>query len=235
MDNIVRKMLRVEVDRKEDAENESDDEINMEANKDVSGRREPSPDSNTNTKTTQYKSEKLKETSDQVKTKETQAQNIGKQLKRKMAELATNNDESSDDEVMSNELANNIKHMEEVKRKRKEIESVAETNKESAVKNVQEKETGENAGDKEDDTNAKKTKSTKAKKGKSPVKEAKMSGKKFSPGESIQSMVPTVAASKEVINTEGEEIDVQTMLNDFSDKLNENLLPDPFDGSDSDE
>ena len=140
----------------------------------------------------------------------------------------TNKDESSDDEVTSNELANNIKHIEDVKRKRKEIESVAETSKESAVKNVQ-----KNVGDKEDDTNARKT--TKAKKSKSPVKEAKVSGGKFSSAESIQSMVPTVAASKEVINNaEGEEIDVQTMLNDFSDKLNENLLPDPFDGSDSD-
>jgi len=223
MDNIVRKMLRVEVDRKEDAENESDDEITMETNEDV--RREPSPDSNTNTKTTPYKGEKIKETSDQVKIKESQAQQSGNQLKRKMAEpRPTNKDESSDDEVTSNELANNIKHIEDVKRKRKEIESVAETSKESAVKN---------AGDKEDDTNARET--TKSKKSKSPVKEAKVSGGKFSSAESIQSMVPTVAASKEVINNaEGEEIDVQTMLNDFSDKLNENLLPDPFDGSDSD-
>ena len=37
--------------------------------------------------------------------------------------------------------------------------------------------------------------------------------------------------AKATENTEssGEELDVQTMLKDFSDKLNENLLPDPWD------
>ena len=140
---------------------------------------------------------------------------------------------SSDDEDTSNELAHNIKHIEEVKRMRKESESVAETNTKSAVKKAGNKVTEENAGTKETEKNAGQSKSDKASKSKKEIK----AGKKLQSADSTQqvSMVPTVAASKEAVNTEGEDIDVQTMLNDFSDKLNENLLPDPFNGSDSDE
>ena len=183
------------------------------------------------------------ETSQNKKAEHPAQANASTQLKRKIDTAADN---SSDEDT--NELEDNIKQIEK-KRQRKESEKIAASLKPEKARNeLQSADISQNMGEKEKnnvdidiksaDNEEKKavkynltadsTKKSVAA-SKNDFKSTTKKGNQVSTAAKIDNATAAKADDKNKPTSEGAELSVESMLKDFSDKLSENLLPDPFD------